>query len=116
VEEKREQENAASNSDPQKEEGKEAEEKAKKNLSFIENRGKVTEDFCRSPRKIEAPYQPVLTLRKLKTMMPSLKPSVDHRVRSHVVYCIKCPRCSSCYVSMHRFVLQRTYGARCTCL
>ena len=70
----------------------------RKKLIFIEYRGKVTEDFCRSLRKINAPCQPVLTLRKLKTVMPSLKPSIEKRVRSHVVYRITCPRCSSCYI------------------
>ena len=48
---------------------------------------------------------PACTHPKLKTVMPSLKPSVDHYVRSHVVYRIKCPRCSSCYI-----------GATCRCI
>ena len=104
VEENKEEENTACNSEKRSEEN-EAEEKVKKHLTFIEYRGKVTDDFCRALKKIEAPCQPVLTLRKLKTVMPSLKPSVDHRVRSHVVYRIKCPRCNSCYI-----------GATCRCI
>ena len=69
-----------------------------KKLVFIEYRGKVTEDYCRALRKADAPCQPVLTLRKLKTVLPSLKPAIDHCVRSHLVYQITCPRCNSRYI------------------
>ena len=67
-------------------------------MIFLQYRGKVTEDFCRELHKCNAPVLPVLTLRKLKTLLPSLKCGVDHRVRSHVVYKITCPRCASRYV------------------
>ena len=73
-------------------------ESIQKHLIFIEYRGKVTDDYCRVLRKIEAPCQPVLTLRKLKTVMPTLKPAIDKKVRNHVVYRITCPRCKSCYI------------------
>ena len=46
-------------------------EPIRKRLVFIEYRGKVMEDYCRALRKIDAPCQPVLTLRKLKTVLPS---------------------------------------------
>ena len=39
-----------------------------------------------------------MTLRKLKTVMPSLKPPVEKALRSGVVYQISCPRCKACYV------------------
>ena len=71
----------------------------RKRLIFIEYRGKVTDDYCRALKRIEAPCQPVLTLRKLKTVMPTLKPAIDKKVRNHVVYRITCPRCKSCYIS-----------------
>ena len=80
-------------------------EPIRKRLVFIEYRGKVTDDYCRALRKIDAPCQPVLTLRKLKTVLPSLKSAVEKRVRSHIVYRITCPRCKSCYI-----------GASCRCL
>ena len=80
-------------------------EPIRKQLVFIEYRGKVTDDYCRALRKTGAPCQPVLTLRKLKTVMPSLKPTIKKHVRSHIVYRIKCPRCKSCYI-----------GATCRCL
>ena len=40
----------------------------------------------------------VLTLRKLKTALPSLKPPVPKLLRSSVVYCISCPSCPASYV------------------
>ena len=67
-------------------------------LIFIEYRGKITEDFARALRKANAPCQPVMTLRKLKTVLPSLKPAIEKRLRSHIVYQIDCPRCYACYV------------------
>ena len=39
-----------------------------------------------------------MTLRKLKTVLPSLKPGVDRMLKSSVVYKITCPGCQSCYV------------------
>ena len=69
-----------------------------KKMIFLQYRGKVTENFCRELRKCNAPVMPVLTLRKLKTVLPSLKSCIDHKVRSHVVYKITCPRCASRYV------------------
>ena len=69
-----------------------------KKLVFIEGRGKVTEDYCRALRKAEAPCQPMLTIRKLKTVLPSLKLAIDHYVRSHLVCQITCQRCSLLYI------------------
>ena len=67
-------------------------------MIFLQYRGKVTENFCRELLKCNAPVMPVLTLRKLKTTLPSLKCCIDHCVRSHVVYKVTCPRCASRYV------------------
>ena len=39
-----------------------------------------------------------MTLRKVKTVLPSLKPPVEKELRSGVVYKIQCPRCQACYV------------------
>ena len=44
---------------------------------FLQYRGKVTDDYIRALRHLKAPCAPVLTLRKLKTIMPSLKAVVD---------------------------------------
>ena len=49
-----------------------------------------------------------MTLRKLKTVMPSLKPEVEYKFRSGVVYHIKCPRCQASYVGKtNRHLLTR---------
>ena len=39
-----------------------------------------------------------MTLRKLKTVLPSLKPPVEWDFRSDVIYQITCPRCQVRYV------------------
>ena len=39
-----------------------------------------------------------MTLHKLKTVLPSLKPAVEKMIRSGVVYEIRCPGCTACYV------------------
>jgi len=67
-------------------------------MFFIQYRGKMTEDFCRALGRTNAPVNPILTIRKLKSILPSLKRSVEHKVKSGVVYKITCPRCLSCYV------------------
>ena len=69
-----------------------------KKLLFIQYRGKCTEDYARSLHRVKAPCTIVMTLRKLKTVLPSLKTPVEKSLRSGVVYKIACPRCQSCYV------------------
>ena len=64
----------------------------------IQYRGKCTEDFARALHKINAPCMIVMTLRKLKTVLPSLKPPVEMMMKSGIVYYLTCPRCSACYV------------------
>ena len=39
-----------------------------------------------------------MTLRKLKTVLPSLKPQVEKELRSGVIYEIKCAVCNAAYV------------------
>ena len=63
---------------------------------FIQYRGKYTEDYARALHKIKAPCVMVMTLRKLKTVLPSLKPSVEKLMKSGVVHQLTCPRCSAC--------------------
>ena len=40
----------------------------------------------------------VMTLRKFKTVMPSLKPPVEKMLRSGLVYQLTCPSCDARYV------------------
>ena len=64
----------------------------------VQYRGNGTEELARSLHKCQAPCKVVMTLRKLKTVTPALKPSVDKFLKSKVVYKITCPRCNACYV------------------
>ena len=72
--------------------------KSQNYIMLVQYRGKCTEDYARALHKIGAPCNIVMTLRKLKTVLPSLKPSVEMMLRSGVVYQITCPRCQACYV------------------
>ena len=65
---------------------------------FIQYCWKSTDLFAKSFHNCQAPCRVIMTLRKLKTVMPSLKPPVERVLRSGVVYKIKCPRCQACYV------------------
>ena len=47
-----------------------------------------------------APIKPILTLRKVKTAVPSLKVGVDKVITSNVVYQFECSHCSMSYVGM----------------
>ena len=49
-------------------------------------------------KRIEAPCKVIMTLRKLKTVLPSLKAPVEKSLKSGVVYEICCSRCNSRYV------------------
>ena len=66
----------------------------------IQYHGKCSEEYVKALHKIEAPCMVVMTLRKLKTVLPSLKPPVEKLLRSGVVYQLMCPSCSACYVGM----------------
>ena len=77
-------------------------------MIFIQYRGKCTEDYARALHQCEAPCKMVMTLRKLKTTMPSLKPQVEKHLRSGTVYQIQCPSCQACYVGQtSRHILTR---------
>ena len=65
---------------------------------FVQYRGKVSEHFANALHACGAPCMLVFTLRKLKTVMPPLKPSVEKELKSGLVYKIECPRCQACYV------------------
>ena len=65
---------------------------------FLQYRGKASEKFETSLLRLEAPCKIVYTTRKLKTVLPSLKPQIDKPLRSNIVYLVSCPRCHSRYV------------------
>ena len=76
----------------------EKEEKPEKKLFFVQYRGKVTEQFERTLKRINAPIKVISTIRKLKTVLPSLKTPIEKAIKSGVVYQINCSRYQSCYV------------------
>ena len=67
-------------------------------LVMVEYRGKTSKNFARALQRVKAPCRVVMILRKLKTVLPSLKPKVDPMLKSSVVYHITCPGCTSSYV------------------
>ena len=69
-----------------------------KRAIFIQYRGKCTEEFAHSLHKCKAPCSIIMTLRKLKTTLPSLKPPIEKFLRSGVVYEITFARCNVAYV------------------
>ena len=72
--------------------------KPQKKLLFVQYRGKCTEEYAMALRRLQAPCTVVMTTRKTKTLLPSLKPPVEKMLKSNVVYKIECPRCNACYV------------------
>ena len=74
---------------------------AKVNL-VIQYQGLPTDNSIKQLKRSKAPIQPVVTLRKQKTSLPSLKPNVKEELRSNVVYKINCPGCHACYVGQTR--------------
>ena len=83
-----------SNDDNEEEEEVEKKEK----LIFVQYRGRVSEKFQDSLKRINAPSKIIFTIKKLKSSLPSLKPKVDKPLKSRVVYHIECPSCEACYV------------------
>ena len=75
---------------------------------YVQYRGKISEKYQASLKRSDAPVNVIFTLRKLKTVMPSLKPIVEKPLKSGVVYNISCPRCKACYVGQtQRHLLTR---------
>ena len=75
----------------------ESEEESKK-MVILNYRGKVTDHFIRKLKAVGVPFNPVLTLQKLKSVLPSLKCKVPDLLKSGVVYQLSCPCCNACYV------------------
>ena len=73
-------------------------EAEEKKMFVLQYRGKVSEKFEKSLIKLDAPCRVVFTIKKLKTVLPSLKAPVPMNLKSGIVYEICCSRCKSCYV------------------
>ena len=77
---------------------KKDDEEEERKMLFIQYRGKVSEKYEKSLKRIGAPCKVIFTIRKLKTSLPTLKSEVPKALKSGVVYHIICSRCKSCYV------------------
>ena len=75
-------------------------------LIFLQYRGKCTETWHHDIHKTGLHCKVVFTLRKLKTITPSLKEPVEKSLKSGIVYKISCPRCNSCYIGQTGWHLQ----------
>ena len=69
-----------------------------KHLFKIQYRGPVTDKFVKTLFEIKAPVVPVITIRKIRTFVSTLKAKVPVEIASRVVYKITCPSCHACYV------------------
>ena len=74
---------------------------------FLNYRGKVTVDYAKRLKKIcksrdspafEIPIKIIYTMRKLKTLLPSLKSPVPKMLKSDVIYKLNCSVCNNSYV------------------
>ena len=65
---------------------------------IIQYQGLPTDNFIKQLKCSNAPLQPVVTLRKQKTFLLSLKPNRKEELRSSVVHIITCPGCHACYI------------------
>ena len=92
---------------------KDEEEPTKPYLIFLQYRGKCSESYAKDLRRLctesvvtSVPCKVIFTLKKLKTVLPSLKEPVEKPLRSKLVYKITCSRCNVCYVGKTRRHLQ----------
>jgi len=85
-----------------------------KHLYRIQYRGKATDNYVKKLREANAPIQPVITLRKLRSFLPSLKEPVSSKLATLLVYKIKCPSCPACYVGWTNRHLTTRFGEHCS--
>ena len=76
---------------------------------FVNYRGKVTEKFAQSLYKLHAPCKVIMTLRKTKKLISSLKVPVPNMLQSNVVYEITCSQCKLSYVGQTSRHLQQRF-------
>ena len=75
---------------------------------FVNYRGKPTEKFAQSLHKLYAPCKIIMTCKKTKSLISTLKVPVPDMLQSNVVYKITCSQCKLSYVGQtSRHVQQR---------
>ena len=67
---------------------------------YIEYRGKITDEYVEKLIKTEAPIKPIITLKKIKALLPSLKVGTSKSLSSNLIYKFECSRCKTSYVGM----------------
>ena len=65
---------------------------------YLQYRGLPTGDFIRGLHRINAPVIAISKMRKITTLLPSLKSPVESRIRSGVIYNFPCSVCNDSYV------------------
>ena len=81
---------------------------------FIEYRGIVNDRFIKRLKSIGAPLKPLITFRKMRTCLPSLKSKIDKNLKSQVAYKILYPGYSACYIGQtSRHLITRFKEYRC---
>ena len=78
-------------------------------LFFLNFRGKPTEHFVKSLKKLNAPCRFIMTLVKTKAEISKLKTPVPHMLQNNVVYKITCPGCDASYVGCTTRLLQQRF-------
>ena len=78
------------------------------NFFFVSYRGKPTEKLAKKFKRLDASCKVIMTTRKSKTCLSSLKPVVPRVLLINVVYKLTCPGCRASYVGQTvRHVQQR---------
>ena len=67
-------------------------------LFFIQYRGSNTDWMLQKLKKIIAPIIPILTMRKLKTVLSPLKATISKSLSSNIINKTKYSGCEACYV------------------
>ena len=68
-------------------------------MFFIQYIGHKADKYISKLKNSGALIKPILTLRKQKTLMPTLKPKVPKELESNILYKYASSRCQSTYVS-----------------
>ena len=91
----------------------ENEERKSKIMVYVSYKGHLSDIFVKKLKESGAPVQPIIALRKLKTVMPSLKTTTKFESRSRVVYKLTCPDCDTYYVGHDVHLLTRFREHNC---
>ena len=77
-----------------------SDEEDERKMVFIQYRGPITDSYVQKLKETGAPIKPILTLRKVKTVLPSLKQNIEKVITSNIIYQFKCTNCNVSYVGM----------------